>query len=245
MSASSKAELIAGARVRIIGPPHGTRRAAEMPFTPRTGTVIREGTSANGGWYEIQLDNEPRVVRSRRGALRPLWAAASGPYEDELAEFRRPEKRGDSGYSRAPSREASPVLPLSPSFNQAASPLVAGSFSARPTQPMRRGSAESGPTRSRTSDDFEDELASGDEGEPATSPEFDARSGPDLPALSPRLGPAAVYDKRSSSFEPVPLDFRSSGSAGQRAHRRKKRPFRAVQSAFDEPCFSFVGRFCQ
>jgi hypothetical protein len=64
--------FVKGARVEIIAPPHNSRRAVlgHAPFVPLAGRITREGSSANGGWFEIAVDGQERRVYFRRGALR-------------------------------------------------------------------------------------------------------------------------------------------------------------------------------
>lgn len=71
----SRQLLIKGVRVQIIAPPHNSKRAiaAGEVVYDQTGVVTREGSSANGGWFEILLDGtEDKHVYYRRGALRRL-----------------------------------------------------------------------------------------------------------------------------------------------------------------------------
>ena len=73
MSRNKSGGLVKGVHVQIIAPPHNSKRAlAANEVYDQTGIVTREGSSANGGWFEIRLDdNKEKAVYYRRGALRP------------------------------------------------------------------------------------------------------------------------------------------------------------------------------
>ena len=57
-----------GAHVHIIRPAHNSRRLGND--YSKSGVVTREGSSANGGWFEILLDGSTnKYVYYRRGMI--------------------------------------------------------------------------------------------------------------------------------------------------------------------------------
>jgi len=64
--------IFIGNRVQIIAPPHNSRRGINtLELFDQTGIVTREGSSSNGGWFEIRLDTDDhKRVYYRRGAIR-------------------------------------------------------------------------------------------------------------------------------------------------------------------------------
>ncbi len=70
----SRELLVKGVRVKIVAPPHNSKRAlATNEVFDQTGVITREGSSANGGWFEIRLDgHKDKYVYYRRGALRKV-----------------------------------------------------------------------------------------------------------------------------------------------------------------------------
>lgn len=65
----------------IIGPPHNNRKggvSAGDPHEGKVGTITREGSSSNGGWFEIRLEATGELVYYRRGSLRVVNADEIG-----------------------------------------------------------------------------------------------------------------------------------------------------------------------
>jgi hypothetical protein len=60
-----------GARVYIIRPPHNSKRMLDdQNEYNKTGIITREGSSSNGGWFEVRLDgNKDKLVYYRRGSM--------------------------------------------------------------------------------------------------------------------------------------------------------------------------------
>lgn len=71
-SSASSAGFRKGAHVVIIGPPHNNRKGGSAidPHDGCTGIITREGSSSNGGWFELKLDITNELVYYRRGSLR-------------------------------------------------------------------------------------------------------------------------------------------------------------------------------
>ncbi len=69
-----------GAHVHIIRPAHNSRRMGiEENDYSKSGIVTREGSSANGGWFEILLDGgQGKYVYYRRGSLEVIHHDADG-----------------------------------------------------------------------------------------------------------------------------------------------------------------------
>lgn len=67
--------------VLIIGPPHNNRKGGTGggdPHEGKVGTITREGSSSNGGWFEIRLEATGELVYYRRGSLRVVHADEIG-----------------------------------------------------------------------------------------------------------------------------------------------------------------------
>jgi hypothetical protein len=73
----SNSRIPLGSRVRIVAPPHNSRRGASgAKDFGKTGYVSRVGASSNGGWYSIRLEDvksgERETVFYRAGALQHI-----------------------------------------------------------------------------------------------------------------------------------------------------------------------------
>lgn len=82
-SSASSAGYLKGGHVLIIGPPHNNRKQIHTTHTAshppvhdihegQTGVITREGSSSNGGWFEIRIDITNELVYYRRGSLKVI-----------------------------------------------------------------------------------------------------------------------------------------------------------------------------